>query len=58
MSREKLNVYDAWESYTLMIKHCPSHKLDDFVLVQHFTKGLRGEIKLLLDALTNQMGEP
>ena len=45
-------IYEAWERFKEMLRKCPQHGIEDWLLVQLFYNDLNGQTKSHIDALS------
>ena len=46
-------LYAAWERYKMLMKQCPNHGVDKWVIVQIFCTRLNPQSKAMVDSMTN-----
>ena len=47
------HLYAAWERYKMLMKQCPNHGVDKWVVVQIFCTRLNPQSKAMVDSMTN-----
>ena len=47
------HLYAAWERYRMLMKQCPNHGVDKWVILQIFCNRINPQSKAMLDSMTN-----
>lgn len=45
------SLLDAWERFKLLLWRCSNHNISIIEQIWHFTRGLKAQVRMLLDAL-------
>ncbi|WRX19288.1 Retrotransposon gag domain - like 10 [Theobroma cacao] len=51
MKQDSKSLYEAWERYKELLRHCPHHGLPKWLQVQTFYNGLSGQVRTTIDAI-------
>lgn len=43
------SLYDSWERFKLLLKRCPNYNMNKMEQMQHFIRGLKFQIWIILD---------